>query len=149
MNSQLKFEIKELRQQNIQNLLGAIGLIMTSLIVASLLPQLLLQYVYTDQAALMGGKAPFWLENGSMVIFILGVLYFLYTAFVTIMNSRKIAMLKNQMAMIGDDGSFSSSEVAAQEKELAALERMVDEALDEGKKPAKSARKKTSRSSRK
>lgn len=140
MNSTLQFEINELRQQNIQQLLAAIGLILTSLIVASLLPNLLLQYVYTDQAALMSGTPPFWLQNGSMIVFGVGVIYFLYVAIVTFMNSRKIAMLKQQLSMVAPQATFSHSELAAQEKELAALEKMVDEALETDKKTKKSVR---------
>ncbi len=141
MNSQLQFEINDLRQQNIQHLLESVGVIMTALIVASLLPTLLLQFVYTDQAALMGGQTPFWLQNGSMIIFGLGVLYFMFVAVTTFTRSRKIAMLKQQMSMVGVDVALSSAEMVAQEKELAALEKMVDAALLDGKKTVKSPRK--------
>ncbi len=141
MNSQLQFEINDLRQQNIQHLLESVGVIMTALIVASLLPTLLLQFVYTDQAALMGGQTPFWLQNGSMIIFGLGVLYFVFVAVTTFTRSRKIVMLKQQMSMVGTDASFSGAEMIAQEKELAALEKMVDAALQDGKKTVKSPRK--------
>lgn len=140
MNSQLQFEISELRQQSIQSLLGGIGLIMASLVIASLLPTLLVQYVYTDQAALMGGETPFWLQNGSMIVFGIGVLYFFYVLAMASMNSRKIAMLKQQLAMVGSEANFSRKELAAQEKELASLEKMVDEALDSSAKVAKSPR---------
>ncbi|MBP7875859.1 hypothetical protein KA012_02590 [Candidatus Woesebacteria bacterium] len=140
MNSQLKFEINDLRQQNIQHLLESVGVIMTALIVASLLPTLLLQFVYTDQAALMGGQTPFWLQNGSMIIFGIGVLYFVFVAVTTFTRSRKITMLKQQMSMVGADVALSSVEVIAQEKELAALEKMVDAALQDGKKTVKSPR---------
>ncbi len=141
MNSQLKFEINDLRQQNIQHLLESVGVIMTALIVASLLPTLLLQFVYTDQAALMGGQTPFWLQNGSMIVFGLGVLYFVFEAVTTFTRSRKIAMLKQQMSMVGTDIALSGAETIAQEKELAALEKMVDAALQDGKKTVKSPRK--------
>jgi len=141
MNSHLHFEIKELRAQNVQALLSSIGTIMAALIVASMLPTLLVQFVYTDQTALMSGETPFWLQNGSMIIFGIGVLYFVYVAVTNYMRSRKIAMLKQQMTMMNGDASFSKSELAAQEKELAALEKMVDEALEDSKKPSKSARK--------
>lgn len=140
MNSQLQFEINDLRQQNIQHLLESVGVIMTALIVASLLPTLLLQFVYTDQAALMGGQTPFWLQNGSMIIFGIGVLYFVFVAVTTFTRSRKITMLKQQMSMVGADVALSSVEVIAQEKELAALEKMVDAALQDGKKTVKSPR---------
>ena len=130
MRSQLKFEIADLRQQNVQHLLESVLAIMSSLVIASLLPSLLVQYVYTDQAALMSGQTPFWLQNGPMIIFGLGILYALVTALQTIMRSRRIGMLKRQLAMIAAEPAFSDDEVAAQEKELAELERMVDEALD-------------------
>lgn len=143
MNSQLQFEINDLRQQSIQHLLEAVGVFMTALIMASLLPSILLQYVYTDQAALMGGETPFWLQNGPQIIFYGGVLYFVFVAITTAMRSRKIGMLKQQLAMIGADANFSKDELAAQEKELASLEKMVDEALKDDKKPKKSTTKKT------
>lgn len=149
MNSQLYQEISDLRQQNLQQLLTAIGVIMSGLIIASILPTLLLQFVYTDQAALMGGETPFWLQNGSLIIFSLSVLYFIYTIVMTVGRSRKIAMLKQQLAMVGAGATFSDDEVKQQEKELAALEKMVDEALEENKKPARSTRKPRSRSSKK
>lgn len=149
MNSHLHFEIKELRAQNVQALLGSIGTIMTALIVASMLPTLLVQFVYTDQTALMSGETPFWLQNGSMIIFGIGVLYFVYVAVTNYMRSRQIAVLKQQMTMMGGNESFSKSELAAQEKELAALEKMVDEALEDGKKPSKTVRKSRGRSAKK
>jgi hypothetical protein len=133
MRSQLKFDIVDLRQQNIQHLLEAVTMIMASLVVASLLPSLLVQFVYTDQAALMSGETPFWLQNGPMIIFGLGILYAVVTAIMTIMRSRKIGVLKRQLAMVAAEPAFSDDEVAAQEKELAELERMVDEALDDSK----------------
>jgi hypothetical protein len=133
MRSQLKFDIVDLRQQNIQHLLEAVAMIMASLVVASLLPSLLVQFVYTDQAALMSGETPFWLQNGPMIIFGLGILYAVVTAIMTIMRSRKIGVLKRQLAMVAAEPAFSDDEVAAQEKELAELERMVDEALDDSK----------------
>jgi len=149
MNSQLQFEIKDLRAQNLQGLLSGIAGIMTALIVASILPSLLVQFVYTDQAALMTGTPPFWLQNGSMIVFGLSVLYILYVAVATSMRSRKIAMLKQQLAMIQTNETFSPSELAAQEKELAQLEKMVDEALADGKKTTKSKTKARGRSAKK
>lgn len=140
MNSQLQFEINEMRQQSIQSLLGGIGVIMASLVIASLLPTLLVQFVYTDQAALMGGETPFWLQNGSMIVFGVGVLYFFYVLAMSSMNSRRIAMLKQQLTMVGGEAHFSSKELAAQEKELASLEKMVDKALDTPAKAAQSPR---------
>jgi len=105
--------------------------------------------VYTDQTALMSGKTPFWLQNGSMIVFGLGVLYFVYVAITTAMRSRKIGMLKQQLAMVGAEPSFSKAEIAAQEKELASLEKMVDEALKEDKKPAQSSKKTKTKTAKK
>ena len=149
MNSQLQFEINDLRTQNLQGLLSGITGIMTALIVASILPSLLVQFVYTDQAALMTGTPPFWLQNGSMIVFGLSVLYILYIAVATSMRSRKIAMLKQQLSMIQTNETFSSGELAAQEKELAQLEKMVDDALADGKKTTKSKTKARGRSAKK
>jgi hypothetical protein len=149
MKSQLKFEIMDLRQQNVQHLLEAVAAIMASLVVASLLPSLLVQFVYTDQAALMSGQTPFWLQNGSMIIFGLGMLYALAVAVTTITRSRRIGMLKRQLAMIAAEPAFSDDEVAAQEKELAELEKMVDEALAESPKDKKPAAKKATKKSKK
>jgi uncharacterized protein YfkK (UPF0435 family) len=129
--------------------LSGIAGIMTALIVASILPSLLVQFVYTDQAALMTGTPPFWLQNGSMIVFGLSVLYILYVAVATSMRSRKIAMLKQQLAMIQTNETFSPSELAAQEKELAQLEKMVDEALADGKKTTKPKTKARGRSAKK
>lgn len=137
MNSSLQFEISDLRQQNIQRLLETVGVILAAFIIASLLPNILLQYVYTDQAALMTGTPPFWLQNGSMVILGFGVLYFLYSAIMVFSGSRKIAVLKQQLSMVGASATFSPKELAAQEKELAELEKMVDEALETDKKSTK------------
>lgn len=141
MNSQLQFEISDLRQTNLQYLLGAIGVMITALVVASILPTLLMQFVYTDQAALMSGEPPFLLQNGSMIVFVFGVLYFVYVAIMTVMRSRKIVMLKQQLTMVGPEANFSSAELAAQQKELESLEKMVDEALADGKKKSKTSTK--------
>mgnify|MGYP000888527072 FL=1 len=141
MNSQLQFEISDLRQQNVQGLLSGIGVLMSGIIISSVLPQLLLKFVYTDQAALMAGEPPFWLQDGPLFILTASALYIIYVFVMTMMASRKIAMLKQQLAMIGAEPAFSGSELAAQEKELAALEKMVDEALADDKKVSKEPRK--------
>lgn len=143
MNTQLQFEINELRQQNLQHLLESVGVIMAALIIASLLPSLLIQFVYTDQAALMSGKPPFWLQNGSMIVFGLGVLYFVFVLVANALRSRTIGMLKRQLAMIGAEANLSASDLASQEKELASLEKMVDEALAADKQAEKSTKKRT------
>lgn len=149
MNSQLQFEINELRQTNMQYLLGSIGVMITALVVASILPTLLMQFIYTDQAALMAGEPPFLLQNGSMIVFVLGVLYFLYVALMTMMRSRKIVVLKQQLAMVGSTANFSNAELEAQQKELASLEKMVDDALAEDKKSKKSSAKSKKSSAKK
>lgn len=146
MNSQLQFQISELRASNLQLLLASISVFIASLIAASLLPSLLVQYVYTDQTQLMT-QTPFWLQNGPLIIFGLAVLYFVYAMVVVFMRNRKIGQLKQQLAMTYATPEFSDAEVAQQQAELAKLEKMVDDALGETSAPKKA--KKTTKSKRK
>lgn len=141
MNSQLQFQIEDLRHSNVQQLIASVSVFIASLIAASLLPSLLMEYVYKDQAQFMT-ETPFWLQNGPLVFFGIAILYFLYVIVIVMMQSRKIAVLKQQLAMTYAAPQFSDQELAEQQAELAKLEKMVDEALDESapKKSKKSAK---------
>lgn len=137
MNSQLQFQITDLRQQNLQTLLESVSVFIASLIAASLLPSLLMQYVYKDQSAFMT-EAPFWVQNGPLIIFGVGLLYFVYAVVVVLMRSKKINQLKQQLLMTYSQPSFSDAEISEQQAELAKLEKMVDEALQQSTPAAKS-----------
>lgn len=140
----LKFQIKDLRQQNIQDALQAISVILASLVVASLLPTLLITYVYTDQAALMT-ETPFWIQNGPLVVFAVGIAYFLYMVVANVLRGRKIAQLRQQLLMTYDTSHLSDTELAAQQAELNKLEKMVDSALDKSSNRTRRVARKTTR----
>lgn len=139
----LKFQIKDLRQQNIQEAIQSIALILASLVVASLLPTLLVTYVYTDQAALMT-ETPFWVQNGPLVVFGIGIAYFLYAVVTNVMRGRRIMQLKQQLLM-SYDSSMSSAEMEEQQAELNKLEKMVDSALSKSSTRASRTTRKTAR----
>jgi hypothetical protein len=143
MNSHLQYQVSELRMQNVQTLLETISVFIAALISASLLPSLLMEYVYKDQAALMT-QAPFWVQNGPLVIFGLSMLFFVYSMVQIFLKSRKIAGFKKQLAMTYNAPSFSNDEMAAQQAELEKLEKMVDEALKESQPTKKVSAKKKS-----
>jgi len=143
----LKFQIKDLRQQNIQDALQSIGLILASLVVASLLPTLLVTYVYTDQAALMT-ETPFWVQNGPLIVFGIGIAYFLYAVVANVMRDRKIAALKQQLLMSYAAPNLTEAELSAQQEELDKLEKVVDSALSKSARGRKTTRKTTARRSK-
>lgn len=145
MSSQLHFQITELRMQNIQRLLESIGLFFASLIVASLLPTLLITYVYTDQTQFLTQEPPFWVQSGPLVIFGVGVAYFVYVVLTILMRGRKIDELKQQLMMSDAAPRLSHVELAQQQAELDKLEKMVDDALS---KSAPAKPKKTKKKSR-
>lgn len=139
----VKFQIKDLRQQNIQDAIMSIAVVLASLVVASLLPTLLVTYVYTDQAALMT-ETPFWVQNGPLVVFGVAIAYFLYVVATNIMRGRRIMQLKQQLLM-SYDSSMSATEMEEQQAELNKLEKMVDSALSKSSTRAGRTTRKTAR----
>lgn len=135
----LKFQIKDMRQQNVQDAIQSIAVILAALVIASLLPTLLVTYVYTDQAALMT-ETPFWIQNGPLVVFGLGIAYFLYVIVANFLRNHKIAQLKQQLLM-SFGGHLSEGELVEQQAELNKLEKAVDSALSRSssstRRPAK------------
>lgn len=149
MTSRTQAQLNDLRLENIQQLVAAVGTLITCVLLSSVVPNLLLKFVYTDQSKLMAGEVPFALEWGSTLLYGLGIAYGLYAMLSVTWRNRTIRQLKQQLATSLDKPEFSAVELAEQEAELKELEKMVDTALKTETTKTSSTKKKSSSKSKK
>lgn len=150
MNYLTEFQIQQLRTKNLTAAVEAIVVVLGAVIANSLIPQLLLKYVY-DPTVLL--EAPPVFEYLPLVTYTLGLLYVLYVLFTNFTRNRRIRTLEQELMLTGggccSDGSCCHDDEEITEEELKELERIVDEALKPEKKSAakskKSAKSKTTK----
>lgn len=138
MNYLTEFQIQQLRTKNLTAAVESIAVILGAVITNTLVPQLLLKYVY-DPTVLL--EAPPIFEYLPLVTYSLGLLYVLYSLGGNFVRNRKIRTLEQELMLTGgsccSDGNCCHDDEEITEEELKELERIVDEALKPEKKTAK------------
>jgi len=125
-------KIQNLRAKNSQTLLEAITITIVALVINSMLPLILVKYVYANKQLL---SAPPIFDYIAVTSFVVTVLYFLYAFIANFKREREIAHLMEELEADELDELLT-------DEELKELESIVDEALSK-KKPAKKSAKKT------
>ncbi len=135
--NELQLKIQDLRTKNVQVLLEAITVTIVTLVINSMLPLLLVKYVYANKQLLTAPPIFNYINVGS---FLVTVLYFTY-AFVS--NFGREKQIKTLMF------EFESDELDEElsDTELEELEEIVDQALS--KRKPKTKIKKLSRTTKK
>lgn len=147
MMSHIQTKINDLRLESLQKVLESILAVLGALFTILLLPQLLVRYVYADQQLTAEPKA---IELIPVIAFAIALLYIIYTIAGNISRANKIKLLQSEL-----DAMYSDDEMNMDEAELAELEAIVEDALQEddtasmaaAMKPSKS--KKSSKKSKK
>ncbi len=116
--------INDLRAKNSQTLLEAITITIVALVINSMLPLILVKYVYANKQLL---QAPPIFDYIAVVSFAVTVLYFLYAFLSNFKREREIFRLMNELDLSEVDELLS-------DEELKELENIVDEALNKSKK---------------
>lgn len=129
----LQFKINQLRQKNIQTTIEVVGILVLSVVVTVLLPQLLFQYFYADKQLT---AEPVELRVIPAVAFGVGLLFAIYGYVANFLRERKIIALTHEM----EDQALAVASSPVTTEELAQLESLVEKALDSdrvsNKKPA-------------
>ena len=126
-HSYIHLHIQDLRARNQQKVLEAIMVGIVALMTVALLPSILVQYFY-DVATLTA--EPEVLRNIPVVSYILTAGYFLYAVVGNLMREKKIKQLLSQAESVGAPAATSMTDAAISDEELAELEAMVDEVLE-------------------
>lgn len=127
-HSYKQFQIQDLRNQNNQRLLESLVGFLFALFAVALLPSLILQFFF-DRTQLL--EQPAVLEYLPVIAFVLPTLYFLYALLTNFARSKRIAQLHKELENMNDCCGHCHTDDAINSDELAELERMVDEVLDQ------------------
>ena len=133
MNYLTEFKIQQLRTKNLTAAVESIAMVLGAVVANMLIPQLLLQYVYTDTTTLL--EAPAIFTYLPLATYAIALGYFLYAMGGNFVRSKKAAVLEQELTLTdgccGDDSCCGSKEddTEISEDELKELERIVDEAL--------------------
>jgi len=139
--SNIQFQISQLRQENQTKVMESIMVLILDFIFVSLIPQFLMIYVYQAQTSMMQ-QPPVLVEFMPVVATVIAVAYVAFAIVTNMMRSSKIRSLETELKtaeMMEDTTSFSSTD-----EELMALEKIVDDALEQhspAQTKAKSAKK--------
>lgn len=141
-----QFTINQLRMTNIQKLLEGLVVLLGAIFVSALLPSLLFQFIYANQALTQN---PAIIEYMPAVVFGFGILYLLYIVAGITLRGKQIVRLEQELLLSAGDANSMSDDA-----ELKELEALVDQALasqDSGSAKAakKSTRRRTTRRSSK
>ncbi len=135
-------KIQNLRAKNSQTLLEAITITIVALVINSMLPLILVKYVYAGKQLL---QAPPIFDYIAVTSFAVTIIYFLYAFVANFKREKEIAKLMEELEL-GDVDELLTDE------ELKELENIVDEALNKKATKKKAAKtktaKKTSRSTK-
>jgi len=118
-----QFKIAQLRQKNIQTSGEVVGVLVLSVFVTVLLPQLLFQYFYANKQLT---AEPAELRAIPAIAFGVGLLFALYGFIANFLRERKIIALTHEM----EDQALAVSSSPVTAEELAQLESLVEKALD-------------------
>lgn len=160
MNYLTEFKIQQLRTRNLIAAIESIAMVTGAVIANMLIPQLLLNYVYTDTSMLT--EAPAVFTYLPLVTYGIALAYFVYAMVTNFLRARQANTLEQELLLTddccggscgcGDCGDCGdncescdhSQDSEMSEAELLELEKIVDQAL-KPKKTAKTAKKKTSK----
>jgi hypothetical protein len=92
---QLRFQISQLRQDKVIYAVESIAVFIFSLFTSAFLPNLLMQYVFTDPKLT---ELPAVVQYTPVVAFFVGVAYFLYAMFGNLGRLSKIKKLEAELA---------------------------------------------------
>jgi len=92
--SMSKFEISQLRQQNMVKMVESIAVFVFALFVTAFLPQLLFKYFYANAQLT---EQPALFDYIQVASFLVGVLYFFYAAVGNMQRNMKIRKLQKEM----------------------------------------------------
>lgn len=129
----LQFQIDQLRQDKSIAAVESVSVLAFSLFVSAFLPQLLIRYVYANQALL---EAPKMLEYIPLAAFTFGAAFFVTSFVGNISRSMKIEKLQSELNTMGDDcscGGDCGCNTNENWEELDELDKMVEEAMAESK----------------
>lgn len=120
----VSFQIKQLRAKNAQTLLEIIVVLLACVFVTIFLPQILFKFIYanqqlTEEPALLG-----WIPTLSFAV---GLIFTVYGLLTNLMRERKITQLSSELMTLA--GNMNSP--AMTPGELAELEKVVDDALNQ------------------
>ena len=139
MKHHTQFTISQLRATNQQRLLESIAVFVAALFTSAFLPQLLVQYVYSQEQLMT--ETPVIFEYLPAITFGVGILYFLFAIITNLMRSRQIKQLATELNLEccgGGCHDHGMDEEPLSEQELQELEEIVEQAIAESeKKPAK------------
>jgi uncharacterized membrane protein len=93
-DTNLQFQIAQLRQKNQTKALESIAVFLLALFVTAILPSLLIQYVYAGQQLF---EQPMVLELIPVISFAIAVAYFIYAAVANWRRESKAARLEREM----------------------------------------------------
>jgi len=125
--NELQLKIQDLRAKSAQVLLEAITVTIVTLVINSMLPLLLIKYVYANKQLL---TAPPIFNYINVLSFLITVSYFIY-AFVS--NFGREKQIKTMMAEL----DYDALDEQLSETELKELENIVDQALTKAKPKTK------------
>lgn len=136
MHSYIKFQIKDLRAQNLQKVMEVTMVLLAALFTTVLLPSLLVRYVYS-QAQLL--EQPVLLELIPLLTFVVGIAYLIYVIAGNFRRGREIKALQLRMAEFGGFADDAANEMIDQ-SELDELEKIVEKAMSEVERTEKKSR---------
>lgn len=138
----LQFKIDQLRQKNIQTSSEVVGVLVLSVIVTVLLPQLLFQYFYANKQLT---AEPMELKVIPAVAFGVGLLFAIYGYVANFLRERRIIALTHEM----EDQALAVASSPVTADELAQLENLVEKALDADQVSSKKQTGRSKKSSKK
>lgn len=126
--SYLQFQIAQLRQQNQTRVMESIMVLILNFVFVSLVPQFLMIYVFQAQNSLMQ-QPPAFIEYMPVVATIITLIYLVFAIVTNMMRENKARGLEAELKtieMMEDSTNFGSTD-----EELMALEKIVDDALEQ------------------
>ena len=91
-----KFQVNQLRMKNAVKALEGILVLVACFLVAAFLPQLLIQYIYADQQLF---AQPALLQYLPVVIFVVGIAYFLFAMFGNLRREMEAQKLEKEVKL--------------------------------------------------
>lgn len=128
MMSRTHHAIQDLRQQSQQKVLESILLFIAALYITALLPSILVRYVYTDPNMI---EQPKLLEYIPVAAFAIAVLYMIYSLVGNFTRGKKIAQLQRELDEMAENGYDDCGCNDLDDAELAELEAIVEDVLQE------------------
>lgn len=147
--SYLQFQISQMRQSKLILAIDAIGMLVFSLFGAALLPQLVVQFVLSNQAQFT--QPPVWFQYIPAFFFALGVGFFVYAVLSMMMLAKKIKKLENELADYVASCNCSGMDCCQSNgaANLAEMMATAEKVVEKAEKKAKTSKSKTKKSPKK